>query len=94
MRKLFAVPGIAAVATVALTVTGCGGLDTKDLQNKLGDSIAKQVGVKADSLTVKCPDASGDKGEKFTCTVTDGKETRNVAVTVTNDDGHVDWKLK
>ena len=59
------------------------------------DSIAGQLNAKASSLSVKCPkDESADKGTTFTCTVTDGKDTRDVAITVTDDKGHVDWKLK
>jgi hypothetical protein len=96
MHKRFAVPSAAALVAAGLAVAGCGsGLDTKDLQGKLADSIAGQLNVKASSLTVKCPkDESADKGTTFTCTVTDGKDTRDIAITVTDDKGHVDWKLK
>lgn len=57
--------------------------------------MAGQLQMKASDLKVSCPkDQSADKGTAFTCTVTDGKTTRNLAVTVTNDKGHVDWKMK
>lgn len=96
MRKLFAVPAVAAVMAAGVAVTGCASsFDTKDLQTKLGADVAGQTGLKVADVSVSCPDdASADKGTKFTCTVTAGKQKQDIAVVVTDDEGGVSWNIK
>lgn len=97
MRKLLAVPAVAVVAAVGLAATGCGSstFDTADLQKKLSADFANESGVEPSALKVSCPDdPSADKGATFTCSVTDGENKQNVAITVTDGDGNVEWELQ
>ena len=76
MRKLL------PLLALALVLAGCGArtFDTKDLDRKLSAEVGRAV---------TCPDDQrAEKGVSFTCTTAG----RDIAITVTDDDGGVDWK--
>jgi len=97
-RRLGAVSAVGAAAVLALgTLGGCsvsvGGddLDTGELEESIADGLMDE-GVDAE---VSCPDdIEAEEGGEFTCTATapDGT-TATVAVTQTNDDGDVRWRV-
>jgi hypothetical protein len=87
-----------AIATAALGLTACGGsvsiggktLDNGELQTDLAAKLAESAGVKASTVSVKCPDGQKiEKGHTFDCTLTDKSDDTQyvVNVTETNDDG-------
>lgn len=73
----------AALALAACSKT----VDSGDLEGQLVD----QYGGNSDTVSADCPDdEKAEKGNSFTCTLSDSKsgQTLDVEVTMTDDDGH------
>ena len=62
-------------------------------KQKIGDSIEKAVGAAAD---VRCPEKTTvmKVGESFTCELHVGAQMKKVELTLTDDQGNVNWKIK
>jgi hypothetical protein len=93
MRKLLAVPALAAV-TVAVVGCGTQTFDTDKLQTTLSKDITSQLKAAGSDLKVSCPDSpKAEKGQSFTCSTTIGGKKQTIKVNVTNDDGDIDWSM-
>lgn len=64
----------------------------RDLEEEIGGGLGEQIGGKVE---VTCPEiVVGEKGGKFECEATSGGESAVVAVTQTDDQGNVEYKLE
>ena len=104
MRISHLLVGVAAAASIA--VLGCGEtvIDSSKVEKSIGRTVIDQAGVHVKS--VSCPkDPKAKKGATFTCTViakagekfrckaSDGKVTRDIEATMTNDEGNFTAKI-
>ena len=85
---------VAAVA-LALVPAACGesSLDTAQAERVIARGLARQTGVKIES--VKCPhDVEVGRGKRFRCAVVpmSGRQT-SVVVTQRDDDGTITWRV-
>jgi hypothetical protein len=66
-------------------------------KDELQDSLAKSIGDQSGGgdIEVVCPDIIvGEKGGEFECKATAGSDKATIAVTQTDDQGHVTFKVK
>lgn len=91
--KKLTVPGLALVTALALAACSKT-VDAGDLENQLVEQFA---GADADGVSAECPDdEKAEKGNEFTCTLTDEKsdQTYDVAVTMVDDEGRFEAQLQ
>lgn len=91
--KKLIVPALTLVAALALAACAKT-VDSGDLENQLVEQFA---GPDAEGVSADCPDdEKAEKGNEFTCTLTDEKsgDTYDVQVTMTDDDGAFEAQLQ
>ena len=67
-------------------------IDGRELEDSIGAGITRQVGS---TVTVSCPEIIvTKKGDTFDCSATSGSDKASVAVTQTDDQGHVRYELQ
>jgi len=91
---------VAALASsIALAVSGCGGLDTDKLEEEISadsDSSLQEAGSDVTVSSVSCPDdISSETGEPFECTLEWSDDTTGtVTGEVTDgDNGDVEYEI-
>jgi len=78
------------LATAAVAFTGCGSLDTDQVEREVAKGI-KQQNPGVNQVTVNCPsDVDEKKGKNFECKVT-GDVNGVAEVVQTNDEGHITY---
>jgi hypothetical protein len=68
-------------------------IHVRELEQSIEDGISNQAG--GSKVDVTCPEIIvGEKGDEFECQAQSGSDKAVVAVTQTDDQGHVQYKLK
>ena len=91
MKRTIAL-GLAALTALALAACA-DTVDSGDLENQLVDLFADSGND--DAVSAECPDdEKAEKGNEFTCTLTDDEtgDSIDVVVTMTDDEGHFEAK--
>lgn len=94
MRTLARRLPLVAVPVAALALTGCTKtIDEKDLEGKISDNIAKQLG--GQKPKVDCPGGKkAKKGNTFNCTATLAGQKATIQVRLTDDSGKFTFQVK
>jgi len=82
---------LALAALLTLTACGVSEVDIPVVEKSITDGVKEQLDADA---TVDCPDqVDWKKGESFTCDVEGVEGTEEANVTMTDDEGNVEWEL-
>ncbi len=82
---------IAVAALLMLTSCGVSEVDIPVVESSIKDGVKEQLDADA---TVDCPDqVDWKKGGTFTCDVEGVEGTSKATVTMTDDEGNVEWEL-
>ena len=84
------------LVVIVVVFAGCGEttIDADKLEGEIAQGVEKQTGTR--DVEVDCPDdVKTEDGGSFECDVTaPGQVKAKAAVTQTDDDGNVTWRLK
>ena len=82
---------VAVAGVVAMSVAGCGDVDSKRVAEEITVGLKSQRDVEAQ---VSCPsDEAAEEGATFTCTARADGQTVDVEVRQLDDDGKVEWRV-
>jgi hypothetical protein len=85
------------VATVAITLAACGGIDTGQLEDEVSKDAEEQLGSSGVSVeSVSCPDdIKSETGETFECQLelSDGSSATAAGEVTDGDNGDVEYRF-
>ena len=77
---------------MALAACGSKTVNTDKAETEIEKGLKQQLKLR--SVSVTCPgDVEAKKGDRFDCRATSGNDKARIAVTQSDDDGNIRWRL-